>query len=209
MCKNVYGRTCSTVSECYMLTVHGSHTLIHIPSHGTHTLIKILTMHQDSHTECYMLTVHGSHRLIQIPPHMKQITLKFRHFRQFVKEIFIWIFTFSGRSNKILHVNRVREPHVNPDSFTFDPVSQRKLSKFHLKIPACESQHILQSNLSQIHTYHCLKKPKRKEKNNLWEVCFFSAAVVSKLLLGWSGYFLFILCYCNQTAHSVTCVIHM
>ena len=29
------------------------------------------------------------------------------------------MFTFSGRSNKILHVNRAGEPHINPDSFTF------------------------------------------------------------------------------------------
>ena len=111
-------------------------------------------------TESCTLIVHGSHTLIQIPSHIKQITLKCPHFRQFVKEIFIWIFTFSGRSNKILHVNHAREPHINLDSFTFHPVSQRKLSKFHLKIPACESQHILQSNLSQIHSYHCLKRPK-------------------------------------------------
>ena len=32
---------------------------------------------------------------------------------------------------KMLHVNRVREPHINLDSFTFHPVSQRLSSKFH------------------------------------------------------------------------------
>ena len=81
-------------------------------------------VNQDSLTECYTLTVHGSHTLIKIPTqnerwHLKLITLKFPHFRQFVKEIFIWMFTFSGRSNKILHINGAWEPHVNPYSFTF------------------------------------------------------------------------------------------
>ena len=30
--------------------------------------------------------------------------------------------------------------------------------KIHLKIPACESQHCLQSNLSQTHSYHGVKR---------------------------------------------------
>ena len=110
---------------------------------------------------------------------------------------------------RMLHVNCVWELHVNLDYFTFHTVSQRKLSKFYLKIPARESQHILQWNLSQIHLYHGLKRPKKKTKSNLWEVCFSSAAVVSKLLLGCSGHFLFILCHCNPLAHSVMCTIHM
>ena len=86
------------------------------------------------HTECYTLTMHGSHMLIKICSHLS--------------------------------------------------VSQRESSKFHLKIPVQESQHILQSNLSQIHSYHGVKRPKTKRNSNLWEVCFSSAAVMSKLLLG-------------------------
>ena len=92
--------------------------------------------------------------------------------------------TDNSISNRMLHVNRVQEPHVNLDSFISDTVSQRKSLKFHSKIPARESQHILQSNLSQIHSYHGVKRPKKKRNSNLWEVCFSSAAVVSKLLLG-------------------------
>ena len=42
---------------------------------------------------------------------------------------------------RMLHVNRVREPHVNLDSFPFHTVSHRKSSKFHLKIPTRDSQH--------------------------------------------------------------------
>ena len=90
----------------------------------------------------------------------------------------------NGRSNRMLHINRAWEPHVNLDSFISDTVSQRQSSKFHLKIPAHESPHILQSNLSQIHSYHGVKRPKKKRNSNLWEVCFSLAAVVSKLLLG-------------------------
>ena len=41
------------------------------------------------------------------------------------------------------------------------------------------------------------------------ENLFLSAAVVSKLVLGCSGHFLFILCHCNPTVHSLTYVIHM
>ena len=120
-----------------------------------------------------------------------------------------WNLSMEKRLIRMLHINRVREPHVNLHYFTFHPVSQRKLSKFHLKIPACESQHILQWNLSQIHSYHGIKRPKKKTKSNLWEVCFSSTAVVSKLLLGCSGHFLFILCHCNRLAHSVMCTIHV
>ena len=53
------------------------------------------------------------------------------------------------------------------------------------------------------------EKTKKKRNNNLWEVCFSSAAVVSKLLLGCSGHFLFILCHWNPTVHSLTCTIHV
>ena len=60
--------------------------------------------------------------------------------------------TDNGISNRMLHINRAWETHVNLDSFISDTVSQRKSSKFHLKIPAHESQHILQSNLSHIHS---------------------------------------------------------
>ena len=120
-----------------------------------------------------------------------------------------WNLLMEKRLIRMLHVNRVREPHINLDSFTFQPVSQRKWSKFHLKIPARESQHCLQSNLSQIHSYNGMKRPKKKTKSNLWEFCFSTIAVVSKLLLGWSGHFLFILCHCNPTVYSLTYVIHM
>ena len=51
-------------------------------------------------------------------------------------------------------------------------IFQIKWSKFYLKIPARESQHCLQSNLSQIHSYHGLKRQKKKRNSNLWEVCF-------------------------------------
>ena len=78
-----------------------------------------------------------------------------------------------------------------------------------MKIPAGESQHYLQSNLSQIHSYYGLKRPKKKIKSNLWDVCFSSTAVVSKLLLGCWGHFLFILCHCNPRAHNLMCMIHM
>ena len=47
--------------------------------------------------------------------------------------------TDNGRSNRMLHVNCAREPHVNQDSFISDTVSQKKGSKFDLKIPAHES----------------------------------------------------------------------
>ena len=58
---------------------------------------------------------------------------------------------------------RAREPHVNPDSFTFHKVSNKQWLKFHLKIPACEWQHSLQWNLSQIHSYHGGKDQTSKE----------------------------------------------
>ena len=47
--------------------------------------------------------------------------------------------TDNGKSNRMLLVNHAREPHIYLDSFLSDTVSQRKSSKFHLKIPACES----------------------------------------------------------------------
>ena len=47
--------------------------------------------------------------------------------------------TDNGRSNRMLHTNRAREPHVYLDLFIYDTVSKRKSSKFHLKIPAHES----------------------------------------------------------------------
>ena len=99
-------------------------------------------------------------------------------------------------------INRVWEPHVNQDLFISHTVSQRESSKFHLKIPVCESQHCLQSNLSQTHSYHGMKRPNKQRNSNLWEVCFSSAAVVSKLLLGCWGHFLYILYHYNPTAHS-------
>ena len=91
----------------------------------------------------------------------------------------------------------------------FTQFLKKKLSKFHLKIPACESQHCLWWNLSQIHSNDGVKRPNKQRNSNLWKTLFLSAAVVSKLLLGCSGHFLFILCHCNPTAHSVTCMIHV
>ena len=132
----------------------------------------------------------------------REVLNEFGHFMQMQ-------ITDNGRSNRMLHINHAQGLHVNLDSFISDTVSQRKSSKFHLKIPACESQHILQSKLSQIHSYHGVKRPKKKRNSNLWEVCFSSAAVGSKLLLGCWGNFLYILCHCNSTAHSVMCTVHM
>ena len=106
-------------------------------------------------------------------------------------------------------INCAEKPHVNQDLFISHTVSQRESSKFHLKIPACESQHCLQSNLSQTHSYHGVKRPNKKRNSNLWEVSFSSATVVSKLLLGCWGHFLYILCHYNPTAHSLMCIIHM
>ena len=45
-----------------------------------------------------------------------------------------------------------------------------------------ESQHILQSNLSQIHSYHGVKRPKKKRNSNLWEVYFSSAAAIENCM---------------------------
>ena len=92
--------------------------------------------------------------------------------------------TDNGRSNRMLHINHAREPHVNQDLFISDTVSQRESSKFHLKIPAYESQYCLQSNLSQTHSYYGVKRPNKQKNSNLWEFCFSSAAVVRKQLLG-------------------------
>ena len=120
-------------------------------------------------TECCMLTVHRSHTLIRIPHWM-------------------------------LHINCAQEPHLNQDliiSHSF----WKKIIKIYLKIPACESQCCLQSNLSQTHSYHGVKRPNKQRNSNLWEVCFSSAAVVRKLLLGCWGPFPvhFILLQSNST----------
>ena len=125
-------------------------------------------------TECCTLTVHGSHTLIQIPSYLTQ----------FLKE------NDQNSTWKSLHVNHAWEPHVNPDSFIFQTqFLTKKLSKFHLKIPARESQHCLQSNLSQIHSYHGVKRPKRKEiatcgkfvspQQLLWASCCWHAQGIS------------------------------
>ena len=125
----------------------------------------------------------------------------------------ITISSRNGRSNRFLYIyhaqDSVWEPYLTPDSFTFQTVSNMKRSKFHMKIPAHESQHCLQSNLSQIHSYHGEKRPNKQRNRNPWEVCFSSTGVVSKLLLGYSGHFLFILCNCNPTADSLICMIYM
>ena len=41
-----------------------------------------------------------------------------------------------------------------------------------MKIPAHEWQHSLQWNLSQIHSYHGLKRPKKQRNSNLWKAWF-------------------------------------
>ena len=46
--------------------------------------------------------------------------------------------TDNVRSNRMLHIHHARKKHVNLDSFISDTVSQRKSSKFHFNIPACE-----------------------------------------------------------------------
>ena len=80
-------------------------------------------------------------------------------------------------------INRSREPHVNQDSHTeccmliISNSFSKRIIKIHLKIPACESQHILLSNLSQIHSYHGVKRPNKQKNSNLWEVFFLSAAM--------------------------------
>ena len=33
--------------------------------------------------------------------------------------------TDNGQSNRMLHINRAQEPHINPDSFISDTVSQK------------------------------------------------------------------------------------
>ena len=108
----------------------------------------------------------------------------------------------------MLHINCAWEPHVNQDLFISHSFS-KIIIKIHLKIPACESQHCLQSNLSQTHSYHGVKRPNKQRNSNLWEVCFSLAAVVRKQLLGCSGHFLYILFHCNPTAQIVMCMIHM
>ena len=73
--------------------------------------------------ESCTLTVHGSHTLIKIPS----------HFTQFLVPIHVastWTVSVEQRSIRILHVNRVWEPHVNTDFFTSD-----SFSKEMIKIP--------------------------------------------------------------------------
>ena len=61
----------------------------------------------------------------------------------------------------MLHVNHACEPHINQDLFISHSFSKR-IIKIHLKVPACESQHCLQSNLSQTHSYHGVKRPNKE-----------------------------------------------
>ena len=53
------------------------------------------------------------------------------------------------------------------------------------------------------------EKTKKKRNSNVWEVCFSSADVVSKQLLGCSGHFLCILCHCNPPADRLMCMIYV
>ena len=62
----------------------------------------------------------------------------------------------------MLHINCAWKPHVNQDLFISHSFSKR-IIKIHLKIPACESQHCLQSNLSQTHSYHGVKGPNKQK----------------------------------------------
>ena len=62
----------------------------------------------------------------------------------------------------MLHVNHAQEPHVNQDLFISHSFS-KTIIKIHLKIPACESQHCLEKNLSQTHSYHGGKEQTSKE----------------------------------------------
>ena len=134
-----------------------------------------LHVNQDSHTECCTLINCAREPHINQDSHTECCTL----------------------------INCIWELHVNQDLFISHTVSKRESSKFHLKIPACESQHCLQLNLSQTHSYHGVKRPSKQRNSNLWEVCF------SQQLLGCWGHFLYILFHCNSTADSLTCTIHM
>ena len=81
-------------------------------------------------------------------------------------------------------INHVWEPQVNQDLFISHTVSQRESSKFHLKIPACESQHCLQSNLSQTHLYHGVKRPNKQRNSNLWEASFLLSSCCEQATAG-------------------------
>ena len=83
-----------------------------------------------------------------------------------------WNLSMEKRLIRMLHINRVWEPHVTPDSFPFHTVSNKKWSKFNLKIPAHESQHCLWWNLSQIHSYHGVKRQNKQRNSNLWKLSF-------------------------------------
>ena len=72
--------------------------------------------------------------------------------------------TLTMHHTECCHINCAWEPHVNQDLFISHTVSQRGSSKFHLKIPECESQHCLQSTLSQTHSYHGGEKTKQAKK---------------------------------------------
>ena len=108
----------------------------------------------------------------------------------------------------MLHINHAWEPHVNQDLFISHSFSKR-IIKIPLDNP-CMWVTTLSAVKSVTNTFILwVKRPKKKRNSNLWEVCFSSAAVVSKLLLGCWGHFLYILCHCNSTAHSVMCTVHM
>ena len=65
---------------------------------------------------------------------------------------------------ELLHVNRAREPHLIQIPHMAHTISQRKWSKFHLKIPARESQHCLQSICHKYIHIMAWKDQKRKQK---------------------------------------------
>ena len=77
--------------------------------------------------------------------------------------ILLWIFF-----KFLLHLSSMSNVYgshtVALDYFTFHTLSQIKSSKFHQKITAHEWQHCLQSNLSQIHSHHRVKRP-NKQRN--------------------------------------------
>ena len=99
------------LTECCTLIMHGSHTLIKIPSHFTQFLAPI---HVASTSN-----VSVEQRSIRI--------LHVNHVREpHVNPDFFRNVSVEQRSIRILHVNHVREPHVNPDFFTSETVSQRK-----------------------------------------------------------------------------------
>ena len=99
---------------------------------------------QSNSSQC---NVHGSHGAIQrtawnVTFHWNRVLGKLL-WRVLGKLLWIGIFQVDQPEicvhlyTKMLHVNRTREPHVTPDSFISDTVSNTKSSKFHQKIPAC------------------------------------------------------------------------